>query len=680
MNLTGSQIKDTYEGVLNIGATGLTGTFQEITDGLGNLLNIQVSDTTINFSGIVTGNIIGTTGAAGTSGTSGTSGINGTSGTSGTSGVSGSSGTSGINGTSGTSGTSGVSGSSGTSGTSGINGATGPAGPTGDNGSSGVAGATGATGPAGATGAGASSPITLEQTNSLVSTAVGATATANCAISIGNNACSTGAGSVAIGNGAFASNTDAIGIGPVSSSGVGDILIGSGGNYTGSPYSVGVGRGLYLLLADYGINIGYGNALQGAYTIAIGNTYTGQTTRSMAEAAITLGNGNQNNQSYRGVVLGNLNCIDPATLQGIILGNSSCIADSSCSKIIGVCSQIFSGATGTIVLGNSSVGATGACNSVVIGNSSKALTSCSVVIGDTSCVLGNSNIAIGQNNICTTESYGISIGAFNCNTGACAITIGWCAHTVGGNRINAIAIGSDSQSAECSIAIGANTLGNGPYGVSLGHQARMNDTGSIAIGAFSCGFYPGIVSVGYNAGGPNARANSVNIGKDTLSCGYATIAIGATATSCAANAIAIGDFSCATHACSVALGSGVCTTRTNTTHVNSLVAYGQGASLTNAIGSAGATPTVDWDNGNNQSLTLTANITSLTLSNPIDGANYGLFITQGGVGNYTITWPASVKWPNATPPVITGAIGSVSAVSLIYIGTVYYGSFATNLA
>ena len=92
MNLTGQQIKDTYEGVLNIGATGLTGALQEITDGLGNLLNIQVSDTTINFSGIVTGNIIGTTGAAGATGANGANGATGANGANGATGATGAAG------------------------------------------------------------------------------------------------------------------------------------------------------------------------------------------------------------------------------------------------------------------------------------------------------------------------------------------------------------------------------------------------------------------------------------------------------------------------------------------------------------------------------------------------------------------------------------------------------------
>jgi hypothetical protein len=109
-----------------------------------------------------------------------------------------------------------------------------------------------------------------------------------------------------------------------------------------------------------------------------------------------------------------------------------------------------------------------------------------------------------------------------------------------------------------------------------------------------------------------------------------------------------------------------------------LVAFGQGASLTNDIGSVGTTATVNWNDSNNQSLTL-INSTTLTFTNPLSGANYLLEITQGGVGLYTITWP-TIKWMNATPPTLSTAVGATDIVSLYYDGTNYYGTFALNFA
>jgi hypothetical protein len=342
-------------------------------------------------------------------------------------------------------------------------------------------------------------------------------------------------------------------------------------------------------------------------------------------------------------------------------------------------------------------------------------------------------------------------------------------------------------------------LGNGNLGVAIGHEAKMNDTGSVAIGANSCGFYPGIVSIGYLAGDGNALRDSVNIGKQARSAGYGAIAMGATASACSANAIAIGTSakvltssansiaignlacvdttaadaiaigSCAynyaptsvvigTNVCNydssrlksivigsnmraaqcaiaigndmsggaglqdvaigneltinsgcgvnigyrnciqgyvqattigfnncstgltgaVILGNNLTSIKQDTTHVQSLVAFGQGASLTNDIGSVTGTATINWDNSNNQSITLIGS-TTLTFSNPLSGANYQIEITQGGVGSYTITWP-TIKWMNATSPTLSTVVGRTDIVSLYYDGTNYYGTFALNFA
>lgn len=55
-NLNGIQIKESYGGVLNVGPSGATGsTLRQVTDGFGNNLPIQVSDTEVVFTGDVSG-------------------------------------------------------------------------------------------------------------------------------------------------------------------------------------------------------------------------------------------------------------------------------------------------------------------------------------------------------------------------------------------------------------------------------------------------------------------------------------------------------------------------------------------------------------------------------------------------------------------------------------------------
>ena len=71
-DLTGKRIQNTYGGILNVGSQGLSGvagdTLQTVTDGFGNPMPFQVSDTTVNFTGNVTG-IPGLTGGGATGAT-----------------------------------------------------------------------------------------------------------------------------------------------------------------------------------------------------------------------------------------------------------------------------------------------------------------------------------------------------------------------------------------------------------------------------------------------------------------------------------------------------------------------------------------------------------------------------------------------------------------------------------
>jgi hypothetical protein len=54
-DLTGQQIKNTFYGVLNIGATGATASLAQVTDGDGTAIPLQVSTSEIAFTGNVSG-------------------------------------------------------------------------------------------------------------------------------------------------------------------------------------------------------------------------------------------------------------------------------------------------------------------------------------------------------------------------------------------------------------------------------------------------------------------------------------------------------------------------------------------------------------------------------------------------------------------------------------------------
>lgn len=96
---------------------------------------------------------------------------------------------------------------------------------------------------------------------------------------------------------------------------------------------------------------------------------------------------------------------------------------------------------------------------------------------------------------------------------------------------------------------------------------------------------------------------------------------------------------------------------------------------------ASGTIDLDLSTGNSFEVVLTQNAT-ITISNPPATGNYGQLvvkITQDGAGGaFTVTWPASVKWPVATAPVMTTVNDAIDEFTLRTrdAGTEYLGSFS----
>lgn len=84
---------------------------------------------------------------------------------------------------------------------------------------------------------------------------------------------------------------------------------------------------------------------------------------------------------------------------------------------------------------------------------------------------------------------------------------------------------------------------------------------------------------------------------------------------------------------------------------------------------AAATGSVDVDlvNGNEHHLTLTGNITTLTISNwPATGrrGKLTLYLKQGGAGSFTVAWPGAVDWGDVGAPTLSTAPGDTDVVVL----------------
>ena len=96
-------------------------------------------------------------------------------------------------------------------------------------------------------------------------------------------------------------------------------------------------------------------------------------------------------------------------------------------------------------------------------------------------------------------------------------------------------------------------------------------------------------------------------------------------------------------------------------------------------GNSGATATIDWNDAQNQKITLTANVT-LTFTDLTEGTGVlHLKLIQDDTGNRTATWPNTVNWAGGTAPTLTTDADAVDLVSLYFDGTNYYGSTIFDL-
>ena len=90
------------------------------------------------------------------------------------------------------------------------------------------------------------------------------------------------------------------------------------------------------------------------------------------------------------------------------------------------------------------------------------------------------------------------------------------------------------------------------------------------------------------------------------------------------------------------------------------------------------TLTLDLELGNVFEVTLTENVTSLTLANPPAAGRAGsstLILRQDTTGGRTIVWPSSVRWPNGVQPTISSVEDGVDIFAFVTRdgGATWYG-------
>jgi hypothetical protein len=104
----------------------------------------------------------------------------------------------------------------------------------------------------------------------------------------------------------------------------------------------------------------------------------------------------------------------------------------------------------------------------------------------------------------------------------------------------------------------------------------------------------------------------------------------------------------------------------------SLVKFSEGL---NNLGNTGAAPSIDISSGNFVAATLNQNATFTFTGAPAGACSFTLILANDATPSRTITWPASVKWPNATIPNRTTTASKTDVYTFFTLdsGTNWYG-------
>lgn len=545
---------------------------------------------------------------------------------------------------------------------------------------------------------GAASPITVVNTDSLISNAIGATAgTKTKSLALGLNATTSQNCSVVVGGAACAQGSNP-----------GAVVIGYGARsplaaFSESGANVAIGFNAIANGSDQGVN---------RLSVAIGpNTKAG--TAGGLGSALGIGIGNCVVDGSIGL-MGNV-----CSSNSVNVGSNTFTVTSSCfTSVFGYGNTVNANTNCSTLIGAYSILCSGASKSVVVGDNAQAIVSCSVAIGSGatggSVSIGAGAITCDPNQIAIGQGVGFTkaytsptagfvlIGGSNNSLQQCAA---WNNPNLGSVTIGYL---NDNCNASVGVVIGTcnsqyNTVSsNAPYNHSaiIGHCIKNYANYAYGFGSGLVICATATMTVGdqlnsFSTGGQIfGFQSSINTGSDYGSLLGSNNSIGTSAV--CAGAFGKSNTICNNKSCSyafgagntvnnnkaVAIGAGITTEKDDTTHVNNLIAFGQAASKTNAIGSTGGTVTLNWDNSNIQTLSLTSSISTLTKSNPIDGAVYTVFVTQAGSGSYTVDWGSDVNWPGGTPPTLSTAVGAVDAISLVYVAGVtgYFGNANLNFS
>lgn len=114
--------------------------------------------------------------------------------------------------------------------------------------------------------------------------------------------------------------------------------------------------------------------------------------------------------------------------------------------------------------------------------------------------------------------------------------------------------------------------------------------------------------------------------------------------------------------------------------VTSWISQGALEFFTYNNGNSGAgTPTIKWDNGNIQSVTITGACT-LGFTNPTHPGRLTVISTMSATSGFSYAYAGTVLWPSGTKPTLSSISNAKDVTSFIYDGTSVYGIANTAFA
>ena len=454
---------------------------------------------------------------------------------------------------------------------------------------------------------------------------------------------------------------------------------------------------------DASSNVAIGVQAGNALTDGDNNVFLGESTGmniTTSASSVFLGNstgkciqtGAHNLAMGSGALMGSSTPADNTGSCNIGIGKDAgaCMTTAGSNVLIGckAGNQITEG-TGNVALGPLALGSgltTGVCN-IAIGLAAAACQSTgsdNIALGQAALTgsstpgnnTGSNNIAIGKG-----SGYSVTSGERNVFIGECAgysvntttdsVVIGACAGKLG-NITKSVHIGMQAGQGVAGCSSAENVF----IGCKSGMDIQTGSLNAFVGGTSGCDITTGHcnavlgakAAMTLNTGSQNTFLGSY--GGNNVTSGSCNVAVGFNVNLPSATA-------------DKQLAVGIATNRWITGHTDFSIGgvFKNYSETYSAMGNTGTTPTIDLVDGNVFSATLNGNATftfTMGLNLPQTATSFTLILTNDSTPSRTISWPASVKWPNNSVPSRTTAASKTDIWSFMTPdgGATWYGNIA----